>query len=73
MSPQANRLGARARQSDCERIRERAAHCFHPLLDALTDADGAMLEPLGVAIHAVDLGHVRPGMTVGDRGSAHAP
>ena len=40
-------------------------HCLYPLPDALTDADGAMLEPLGVAIHTVDLGHVRPGMTVG--------
>jgi L-iditol 2-dehydrogenase len=39
--------------------------CLHPLPDALTDAEGAMLEPLGVAIHAVDLGHVRPGMAVG--------
>ena len=39
--------------------------CFHPLPDSLTDEDGAMLEPLGVAIHAVDLGHLRPGMTVG--------
>jgi L-iditol 2-dehydrogenase len=48
------------------------AHCLHPLPDALTDADGAMLEPLGVAIHAVDLGHVKPGMTVGDRGSTRA-
>lgn len=27
--------------------------------------DGAMLEPLGVAIHAVDLGHLKAGMTVG--------
>jgi L-iditol 2-dehydrogenase len=33
-------------------------HLLHPLPDDLTDADGAMLEPLGVAIHAVDLGHV---------------
>jgi threonine dehydrogenase-like Zn-dependent dehydrogenase len=40
-------------------------HCLHPLPDSLTDADGVMLEPLGVAIHAVDLGHLRPGMTVG--------
>jgi L-iditol 2-dehydrogenase len=31
---------------------------LHPLPDALTDTDGAMLEPLGVAIHALDLGHV---------------
>jgi L-iditol 2-dehydrogenase len=39
--------------------------CLFPLPDALTSADGAMLEPLGVAIHAVDLAKLRPGMTVG--------
>jgi L-iditol 2-dehydrogenase len=39
--------------------------CLFPLPDSLSDADGAMLEPLGVAIHSVDLGHVKPGMTVG--------
>jgi L-iditol 2-dehydrogenase len=38
---------------------------LHPLPDALTDADGAMLEPLGVALHAVDLGHLPSGMRVG--------
>jgi len=38
---------------------------LHPLPDALSDADGAMLEPLGVALHAVDLGHLRLGMRVG--------
>jgi L-iditol 2-dehydrogenase len=32
---------------------------------SLTAADGAMLEPLGVALHAVDLGKLRPGMIVG--------
>jgi L-iditol 2-dehydrogenase len=42
-----------------------SAHCLHPLPNSLTDADGVMLEPLGVAIHAVDLGHLKPGMTVG--------
>jgi L-iditol 2-dehydrogenase len=41
------------------------AHCLHPLPDSLTDAEGVMLEPLGVAIHAVDLGHLKPGMAVG--------
>lgn len=41
------------------------ADLIHPLPQSLTDADGAMLEPLGVAIHAVDLGHLRPGLTVG--------
>lgn len=39
--------------------------CLHALPDALSDAEGAMLEPLGVAIHAIDLGQVQPGMTVG--------
>ena len=38
---------------------------LHPLPDSLDDAEGAMLEPLGVALHAVDLGHLRPGMSVG--------
>ena len=36
---------------------------LHSLPDALSDADGAMLEPLGVAIHAADLGHLRLGGT----------
>lgn len=39
--------------------------CLFPVPDALSDDDAAMLEPLGVAIHAVDLGKVRAGMTVG--------
>lgn len=39
--------------------------CLFPLPDSLSDADGAMLEPLGVAIHAVDLAYLRVGMSVG--------
>jgi L-iditol 2-dehydrogenase len=39
--------------------------CLFPLPDALSEADGAMLEPLGVALHAVDLGHLRAGDGVG--------
>ena len=31
---------------------------LHPLPDPVSDADGAMLEPLGVAIHSADLGHL---------------
>ena len=31
---------------------------LHPLPDGVSDADGALLEPLGVAIHSVDLGHL---------------
>jgi L-iditol 2-dehydrogenase len=34
-------------------------HLLHRLPDALTDVDGALLEPLGVAIHAADLGHLK--------------
>lgn len=41
------------------------SHHLIPLPDMLSGADGAMLEPLGVAIHAVDLGHIRPGIAVG--------
>jgi L-iditol 2-dehydrogenase len=38
---------------------------LYELPDNLTDIEGAMLEPLGVALHSVDLAHLRPGMTVG--------
>ena len=34
------------------------------LPDQLSDSDGAMLEPLGVALHALDLAHLRVGMDV---------
>lgn len=37
---------------------------LHPLPDAISDAGGAVLEPLGVAIHALDLGHMRVGSRV---------
>ena len=39
--------------------------CLIPLPDLLSYADGAMLEPLGVAIHAVDLAQLQAGMSVG--------
>lgn len=39
--------------------------CLVPLPASLTDADGAMLEPLGVALHAADLGNLQVGMRVG--------
>ncbi|MBC7877186.1 MAG: zinc-binding dehydrogenase [Anaerolineales bacterium] len=39
--------------------------CLFPIPDSFSAADGAMLEPLGVAIHTVDLGHLKAGMTVG--------
>jgi len=31
---------------------------LHALPDGISDADGAMLEPLGVALHSADLGHL---------------
>jgi L-iditol 2-dehydrogenase len=36
---------------------------LHPLPDRVSDAEGALLEPLGVAIHSVDLGHLPFGGT----------
>ena len=39
------------------------AELLHPLPDTVTDADGALLEPLGVAVHSVDLGHLPFGGT----------
>jgi L-iditol 2-dehydrogenase len=40
------------------------AHLCVPLPDTLDFADGAMLEPLGVVVHALTLAKVRPGDTV---------
>ena len=37
---------------------------LHPVPDGFSDATVALLEPLGVALHAFDLGHVRFGATV---------
>ena len=36
---------------------------LYPLPDELSDADGAVLEPLGVALHSYDLGHLPLGGT----------
>jgi L-iditol 2-dehydrogenase len=40
-----------------------AENCF-PLPEGFSPAEGAMLEPLGIAIHAVDLSHIKPGQTI---------
>ena len=37
--------------------------CF-PIPDSVTDTQGAMLEPLGIALHAVRLAKLRPGDTI---------
>ncbi len=49
-------------------MREKIAwpeRCLFPLPDAISDTDGVLLEPLGIAIHAVDLAHQGIGMSVG--------
>lgn len=48
-------------------LREQMAwpsHLLFPLPEGFTANDGAMLEPLGVALHAWDLAHVKVGSTV---------
>jgi L-iditol 2-dehydrogenase len=40
-----------------------AENCY-PLPDGFSPIDGAMLEPLGIAIHSVDLAHLHAGQTV---------
>jgi len=37
----------------------------HTLPDGLSDVEGSLLEPLGVALHALDLGQAQPGSTAG--------
>ena len=38
--------------------------CLYPVTDRISDAEAALIEPLAVAIHALDLGHLRAGATV---------
>lgn len=45
------------------------SNALYPLPSSLTAEDGAMLEPLGVAIHAVRLAKVKPGQTAAVFGS----
>jgi L-iditol 2-dehydrogenase len=40
------------------------ATLLFPLPDALSDADGAALEPVGIGLHALRLGKLQPGETV---------
>lgn len=47
----------------CEYIRVPARTCF-PIPDSLSFADGAMLEMLGIGIHATDLAKIRVGDSV---------
>jgi L-iditol 2-dehydrogenase len=47
----------------CEWLHMPARSCY-PLPGAIDDTQGALIEPLGVAIHAVDLARIRVGDTV---------
>jgi L-iditol 2-dehydrogenase len=38
--------------------------CLYPVTDRVSDAEAALVEPLAVAIHALELGHVHAGQTV---------
>lgn len=40
-----------------------SASLAHAVPDALPDVEAPLLEPLGVALHALDLGHIGPGST----------
>ncbi len=49
-------------------LREQMAwprRCLYPIPDQISYTDGVMLEPMGIAIHAVDLAHMKVGMSVG--------
>lgn len=47
----------------CQWMRVPARNCF-PISDALSDAEAALLEPLGIALHATDLARIRVGSSV---------
>lgn len=47
----------------CERMAVEARNCF-PIPDEISDAGGTLLETLGVALHAVDLGKLRVAKSV---------
>ncbi|MCL4560327.1 MAG: alcohol dehydrogenase catalytic domain-containing protein [Chloroflexi bacterium] len=49
-------------------LREKVAwpeRFLFPIPDSISEIEGAMLEPLGVALHSLDLSHLRMGMKVG--------
>ena len=47
----------------CQWVRVPARNCF-PVPDSMSDASAAMLEPLGIALHATDLARIRVGSSV---------
>lgn len=47
----------------CEYVTVHAAFCF-PVPEHMSGAEAAMIEPVAVALHTIDLAHLRPGETV---------
>lgn len=47
----------------CEYICVHAGFCF-PVPESMSAAEAAMIEPLAVALHAIELAHLKPGETV---------
>ncbi len=49
--------------SFCEWMHMPARSCF-PVPDTMSDTEAALLEPLGIALHAIDLGQIRVGQSM---------
>jgi len=65
LCPQVRFLGHSVTDGALRELLAWPATSLVPLPDTVDDLAGAMLEPLGVAIHALRLARVRPGDTVG--------
>lgn len=64
LCPQVQFCGAPPFDGACREFMLHPAHLLFPLPGALSDADGAMLEPLGIGLHALSLARLAPGETV---------
>jgi L-iditol 2-dehydrogenase len=64
LCPQVQFCGAPPIDGACREFMLYPAHLLFPLPAALSDADGAMLEPLGIGLHALSLARLAPGETV---------
>ena len=56
--------GTPPREGSLSELYAHPAHLCEPLPPSMDFADGAVLEPLGVAVHALTLARIRPGDTV---------
>jgi len=62
--PRVNFLGLPPTQGAMQEYIVHPAHLLEKLPDSLSDAEGVMMEPLAVALHAIRLVKVRPGQTI---------